>query len=107
MSPKNRVKNEEWLIVSCYGFGKPGFTKASCPTCSPPLKKEAAEFRAIRLQTLSIDESQSTLVGVKINGINGFVCADTGASHTIASEMLHRLLREWETDWEYLRLLWK
>ena len=49
---------------------------------------------------LSIDEPQSTLLGVKINGINGIVCADTRTSITIAGETLYRLLRERGTVFE-------
>lgn len=104
VSPRNTVKAEDRPAVSCYGCGRPGFIKTKCPTCSPSSRKEAAEFRAIHLQTFSIDEPQSTLLRVKINGINGIVCADTGASHTIAGETLYHLLIERGVEFEKIRM---
>lgn len=94
VSSRNTGKIEERPVISCYGCGRPGFIKAKCPTCSPTVRNETAEFKGIHLRSVSVEEPQSTLLRVKINGITGLVCADTGASHSIAGETLFHLLRE-------------
>jgi hypothetical protein len=80
--------------ISCYGCGKPGFIKAKCPTCSPGVKVDSAQVSCLTFQTCTIQEPLAMLMKIKINGMLGLACADTGASHTVAGETLYNLLRE-------------
>ncbi|GFV85657.1 uncharacterized protein TNCV_3436601 [Trichonephila clavipes] len=61
---------EDRTPVSCYGCGAPGIIRPRCHTCNPVRQK---------------DDALSSKAAV---------CADTGATHSVAGEKLYHLLKQ-------------
>ena len=97
---RTEYQGEERPMISCYGCGKPGVIKRKCPTCSPPTRTETTELSSLHFNSLSLTQPHRTLLKISIDGINGIARADTGASNTIAGEMLYHLLKGKGTKFE-------
>ncbi|GFR07252.1 uncharacterized protein TNCT_487261 [Trichonephila clavata] len=79
--------------IQCYGCGTPGVVKSKCPTCTRTNEMET-EVNCMTLFNLNSDLYPSSVIVLKIFGEKIAVCADTGASHTIAGEKLFKFLQE-------------
>ena len=90
---KFKSNNQEKTPLSCYGCGNPGYIKAKCPNCALSKDIETVKFGKIRLNAVPYPRTDLAVLKISINGITGTACADSGASHSIASESLYRLLR--------------
>ena len=87
-------QGEDRPPVTCYGCGAPGVIKAKCKDCNPARNQTSMTFGTIQLHSLDDTDTPAT-IAVTVNGIHGTACADSGASHTIAGELLyHTLLQE-------------
>ncbi|GFS74079.1 CCHC-type domain-containing protein [Nephila pilipes] len=79
--------------IQCYGCGTPGVIKSRCPTCKRASETETA-VNCMTLSNLNSNSDPSSLIVLRIFGEKIAVCADTGASHTIAGEKLFKFLQE-------------
>ncbi|GBM10103.1 Retrovirus-related Pol polyprotein from transposon 17.6 [Araneus ventricosus] len=74
-------KKENRSTLTCYGCGKPGYIKAKCPSSTP---REKSTSNSITLYTCHASVSPTALLDIRIGDIHGRVCADTGATRSIA-----------------------
>ncbi|GFQ83145.1 retrovirus-related Pol polyprotein from transposon 297 [Trichonephila clavata] len=89
--PSSRTEGRK--PIQCYGCGTPGVVKSKCPTCTRTNEIET-ELNCMTLFNLNSDLYPSSVIVLKIFGEKIAVCADTGASHTIAGEKLFKFLQE-------------
>ncbi|GFR31766.1 retrovirus-related Pol polyprotein from transposon 297 [Trichonephila clavata] len=89
--PSSRTEGRK--PIQCYGCGTPGVVKSKCPTCTRTNEMET-EVNCMTLFNLNSDLYPSSVIILKNFGENIAVCADTGASHTIAGEKLFKFLQE-------------
>ncbi|GFS87710.1 uncharacterized protein NPIL_689531, partial [Nephila pilipes] len=89
--PSSRTEGRK--PIQCYGCGTPGVIKARCPTCKRTNETETA-VNCMTLFNLNSNSDPSSLIVLRIFGEKIAVCADTGASHTIAGEKLFKFLQE-------------
>ncbi|GFR04784.1 retrovirus-related Pol polyprotein from transposon 297 [Trichonephila clavata] len=89
--PSSRTEGRK--PIQCYGCGTPGVVKSKCPTCTRTNEMET-EVNCMTLFNLNSDLYPSSVIVLKIFGEKIAVCADTGASHTIAGEKLFKFLQE-------------
>ncbi|GFR11654.1 retrovirus-related Pol polyprotein from transposon 297 [Trichonephila clavata] len=89
--PSSRTEGRK--PIQCYGCGTPGVVKSKCPTCTRTNEMET-EVNCMTLFNLNSDLYPSSVIVLKIFGVKIAVCADTGASHTIADEKLFKFLQE-------------
>ncbi|GFT64692.1 transposon Ty3-G Gag-Pol polyprotein [Nephila pilipes] len=80
--------------VKCYGCGTSGFIRAKCPNCTAEPKTESSRFEFLEASSCFVTTASVSTVYLRINGIFGKVCADTGSSHSIAGETLYTLLKD-------------
>ncbi|XP_073962869.1 uncharacterized protein [Choristoneura fumiferana] len=78
--------------IKCYGCNRPGVVRSRCDTCNTnrPTTSSTADFQS--LNTLESIDSSRPLVDVTIAGRKGVAILDTGASQSVASPALHKLL---------------
>ncbi|CAL1293795.1 unnamed protein product [Larinioides sclopetarius] len=81
-------KMENRSALTCYGCGKPGYIKAKCPSCTLSTPGEKCISNSISLYTCHASTSPTALLDIRIGDIHGRVCADTGATRSIA-EMIN------------------
>ncbi|GFW76768.1 uncharacterized protein TNCV_4944851 [Trichonephila clavipes] len=81
---------ESRKTLSCYGCGKPDYIKSKCPNCKPS-KGDPAHFRILRINSLS-PSNRNAVLKISINGVSGTAFADSGATHSIAGEILYTIL---------------
>ncbi|KAG8175162.1 hypothetical protein JTE90_007979 [Oedothorax gibbosus] len=86
--------------IRCFGCNEPGVIRAKCPRCSPQGTNETARFGNIQLHSCTDESPQVAVLRARVNGIFGTVCADTGASHSIAGEQLYKLMQEGGADFK-------
>ncbi|GFS79601.1 transposon Ty3-G Gag-Pol polyprotein [Nephila pilipes] len=60
----------------------------------PEPKTESSRFEFLEASSCSFTTASVSTVYLRINGIFGKVCADTGSSHSIAGETLYTLLKD-------------
>ncbi|GFR17368.1 retrovirus-related Pol polyprotein from transposon 297 [Trichonephila clavata] len=89
--PSSRTEGRK--PIQCYGCGTPGVVKSKCPTCTRTNEMET-EVNCMTLFNLNSDLYPSSVIVLKIFGEKIAVCAETGASHTIAGEKLFKFLQE-------------
>ncbi|GFS63026.1 CCHC-type domain-containing protein [Nephila pilipes] len=89
--PSSRTEGRK--PIQCYGCGTPGVIKSRCPTCKRASETETA-VNCMTLSNLNSNSDPSSLIVLRIFGEKIAVCADTGASHTIAGEKLFKFLQE-------------
>ncbi|GFU39877.1 transposon Ty3-G Gag-Pol polyprotein, partial [Nephila pilipes] len=80
--------------VKCYGCGTSGFIRAKCPNCTAEPKTESSRFEFLEASSCFVTTASVSTVYLRINGIFGKACADTGSSHSIAGESLYTLLKD-------------
>ncbi|GBM06020.1 Retrovirus-related Pol polyprotein from transposon 17.6 [Araneus ventricosus] len=84
-------KKENQSTLTCCGCGKPGYIKAKCLSCTP---REKSSSNSITLYTCHASASPTALLDIRIVYIHGRICADTGATRSIAGELMFNSLRE-------------
>ncbi|GFR02645.1 uncharacterized protein TNCT_246341 [Trichonephila clavata] len=89
--PSSRTEGRK--PIQCYGCVTPGVVKSKCPTCTRTNEIET-EVNCMTLFNLNSDLYPSSVIVLKIFGEKIAVCADTGASHTIAGEKLFKFLQK-------------
>ncbi|GFS52675.1 uncharacterized protein NPIL_646361 [Nephila pilipes] len=89
--PSSRTEGRK--PIQCYGCGTPGVIKSRCPTCKRA-NETAIAVNCMTLSNLNSNSDPSSLIVLRIFGEKIAVCADTGASHTIAGEKLFKFLQE-------------
>ncbi|GFY21584.1 retrovirus-related Pol polyprotein from transposon 297 [Trichonephila clavipes] len=86
-------KTEGKNPIKCYGCGTPGVIKSKCPKCTRANEMETA-VNCMTLFNLNSNLYPTSVIVLKIFGEKIAVCADTGASHTIAGEKMFKFLQE-------------
>ncbi|GBN86456.1 hypothetical protein AVEN_146167-1 [Araneus ventricosus] len=94
-------KKENRSTLTCYGCGKPGYIKAKCPSCTP---REKSSSNSITLYTCHASVSPTALLDIRIGDIHGRVCTDTGATRSIAGELMFNSLRERGVDFQKMEV---
>ncbi|GFT74033.1 uncharacterized protein TNCV_3707691 [Trichonephila clavipes] len=90
----HQVPNER-SPLRCYGCGKQGVIKSTCPTCNlnASLRTDVATNH-INAYTAQTRSPRLTLIDITFHGIRGRVCADTGSSHSIARERMFQIFKD-------------
>ncbi|GBL79856.1 Transposon Tf2-6 polyprotein [Araneus ventricosus] len=94
-------KKENRSTLTCYGCRKTGYIKAKCPSCTP---REKSSSNSITLYTCHASVSPTALLDIRIGDIHGRVCADTGATRSIAGELMFNSLRERGVDFQKIEV---
>ncbi|GFT79672.1 retrovirus-related Pol polyprotein from transposon opus [Nephila pilipes] len=89
---------------TCYGCGEPGVIKPRCPKCSPSSTHSSPRVGNVIFQSCSTKPTQITLLNITVNGLPGTACADSGASHCIAGELLYEILKKRGADFQKTQL---
>ncbi|GFT27561.1 transposon Ty3-G Gag-Pol polyprotein [Nephila pilipes] len=87
-------QQEDRPPVKCYGCGTSGFIRAKCPNSTAEPKTESSRFEFLEASSCLVTTASVSTVYLRINGIFGKACADTGSSHSIAGETLYTLLKD-------------
>ncbi|GBM20388.1 hypothetical protein AVEN_222096-1 [Araneus ventricosus] len=87
---KKTNSTPERRTIQCYGCGTPGYIQSNCSKSKGEAK---ASVNSANLFTFEAPTSPSSLIVLKICGVESAVCADTGASHSIAGEKLFHMLQ--------------
>ena len=77
--------------VSCYGCGTPGVYRANCFKCSGKTPENPQILALTKVSTNIIGHELPT-VHIKLFGLQGEACFDTGAKTSIASSNLRKIL---------------
>ncbi|GFT35670.1 transposon Ty3-I Gag-Pol polyprotein [Trichonephila clavipes] len=94
-------KTEGRNPIQCYGCGTPGVIKSKCPKCTRANEMETA----VNCMTLfNLNSNLYPTSVLKIFGEKIAVCADTGASYTIASEKMFKFLQEHDVTFKNKRI---
>ncbi|GFW34728.1 uncharacterized protein TNCV_953561 [Trichonephila clavipes] len=89
-----KVPNER-SPLRCYGCGKQGVIKSRCPTCNLNASQRTdVATNHIRAYTAQTRNPRLTLIDITFFGIKGYVCADTGSSHSIAGERMFQIFKD-------------
>ncbi|GFU35357.1 retrovirus-related Pol polyprotein from transposon 297 [Trichonephila clavipes] len=91
-------KNEGRNPIQCYGCGTPGVVKSKCPTFTKANEIETA-VNCMTLFNLNSNLYPTSVIVLKIFGEKIALCADTGASHTIAGEKMFKCQQEHDGGW--------
>jgi hypothetical protein len=89
--------DEDRIPLTCYGCGAPGVIKSKCGTCNPTVQKndvQASNFYNLNFHNLATEVSSISLIEIVICNERAAVCADTGATHSVAGEKLYNLLKD-------------
>ncbi|CAL1267374.1 unnamed protein product [Larinioides sclopetarius] len=83
--------------LACYGCGKSGFIRAKCPDCNPSKTSNSSNhsstFGTIQIRSC-LSSTRNAVFRISIGGVYGTAFADSGASHSIASESLYHILQQ-------------
>ncbi|GFW77419.1 retrovirus-related Pol polyprotein from transposon 17.6 [Trichonephila clavipes] len=88
---------EDRTPVSCYGCGAPGIIQSRCHTCNPVRQKDDALSSSLNQSNFYSFFSESnpiSIIQISICNTEAAVCADTGATHSVAGEKLYHLLKQ-------------
>ncbi|GFV60834.1 retrovirus-related Pol polyprotein from transposon 297 [Trichonephila clavipes] len=96
-------KTEGRNPIKCYGCGTPGVIKSKCPKCTRANEMETA-VNCMTLFNLNSNLYPTSMIVLKIFGEKVAVCADTGASHTIAGEKMFKFLQEHDVTFTNKRI---
>ncbi|GFX95209.1 uncharacterized protein TNCV_848001 [Trichonephila clavipes] len=90
----HQVPNER-SPLRCYGCGKQGVIKSTCPTCNLNASQRTdLTTNHINAYTAQTRSPRLTLIDITFFGIKGRVCADTGSSHSIAGERMFQIFKD-------------
>ncbi|GFX96612.1 retrovirus-related Pol polyprotein from transposon 297 [Trichonephila clavipes] len=82
---------EDRTPVSCYGCGAPGIIRSICHTCNPVRQKDDALSSSLNqsnFYSFSSESNPISIIQISICNTEAAVCADTGATHSVADETL-------------------
>ncbi|GFX82050.1 transposon Ty3-I Gag-Pol polyprotein [Trichonephila clavipes] len=96
-------KTEGRNPIRCYECGTPGVVKSKCPKCTRANEMETA-VNCMTLFNLNSNLYPTSVIVLKIFGEKIAVCADTGASHTIAGEKMFKFLQEHDVTFTNKRI---
>ncbi|GFT42205.1 retrovirus-related Pol polyprotein from transposon 297 [Trichonephila clavipes] len=96
-------KTEGRNPIKCYGCGTPGVIKSKCPKCTRANEMETA-VNCMTLFNLNSNLYPTSMIVLKIFGEKIALCADTGASHTIAGENMFKFLQEHDVTYTNKRI---
>ncbi|GFV95737.1 transposon Tf2-9 polyprotein [Trichonephila clavipes] len=96
-------KTEGRNPIRCYGCRTPGVIKSKCPKCTRANEMETA-VNCMTLLNLNSNLYPTSMIVLKIFGEKIAICADTGASHTIAGEMMLKFLQEHDVTFTNKRI---
>ncbi|GFV72540.1 retrovirus-related Pol polyprotein from transposon 17.6 [Trichonephila clavipes] len=96
-------KTEGRNPIKCYGCGTPGVIKSKCPKCTRANEMETA-VNCMTLFNLNSNLYPTSMIVLKIFGEKIAVCADAGASHTIAGEKMFKFLQEHDVTFTNKRI---
>ncbi|GFW68955.1 transposon Ty3-I Gag-Pol polyprotein [Trichonephila clavipes] len=96
-------KNEGRNPIQCNGCGTPGVVKSKCPKCTRANEMETA-VNCMTLFNLNSNLYPTSVIVLKIFGEKIAVCADTGASHTIAGEKMFKFLQKHDVSFTNKRI---
>ncbi|GFV34898.1 retrovirus-related Pol polyprotein from transposon 17.6 [Trichonephila clavipes] len=88
---------EDRTPVSCYGCGAPGIIRSRCHTCNPVRQKEDALSSSLNqsnFYSFSSESNPISIIQISICNTEAAVCADTGATQSVAGEKLYHLLKQ-------------
>ncbi|GFS79190.1 retrovirus-related Pol polyprotein from transposon 297 [Trichonephila clavipes] len=85
-------KTEGRNPIRCYGCGTPGVIKSKCLKCTRANEMETT-VNSMTLFNLNLNLYPTSVIVLKMFGEKIAVCADTGASHTIAGEKMFKFLQ--------------
>ncbi|GBM06078.1 hypothetical protein AVEN_49453-1 [Araneus ventricosus] len=80
---------------------KPGYIKAKSPSCT---SREKCNSKITNLYTCHASASPTALLDIRIGDIRGRVCADTGATSSIAGELMFNSFRERGVDFQKIEV---
>ncbi|GFW58883.1 retrovirus-related Pol polyprotein from transposon 17.6 [Trichonephila clavipes] len=88
---------EDRTPVSCYGCGAPGIIRSRCHTCNPVRQKDnslSSSLNQSNFYSFSSESNPNSIIQISICNTEAAVCADTGATHSVAGEKLYHLLKQ-------------
>ncbi|GFS74911.1 retrovirus-related Pol polyprotein from transposon 297 [Trichonephila clavipes] len=88
---------EDRTPVSCYGCGASGIIRSRCHTCNPVRQKDDALSSSLNqsnFYSFSSESNPISIIQISICNTEAAVCADTGATHSVAGEKLYHLLKQ-------------
>ncbi|GFW47769.1 uncharacterized protein TNCV_2829571 [Trichonephila clavipes] len=87
---------EDRTPVSCYGCGAPGIIRSRCHTCNPVRQKDtwSLSLNQSNFYSFSNENNPISIIQISICNTEAAVCADTGATHSVAGEKLYHLLKQ-------------
>ncbi|GFW69040.1 uncharacterized protein TNCV_2919381 [Trichonephila clavipes] len=87
---------EDRTPVSCYGCGAPGIIRSRCHTCNPVRQKDtlSSSLNQSNFYSFSTENNPISIIQISICNTEAAVCADTGATHSVAGEKLYHLLKQ-------------
>ncbi|GFV75545.1 retrovirus-related Pol polyprotein from transposon 17.6 [Trichonephila clavipes] len=94
---KKIVDTKDRTPVSCYGYGAPGIIRSRCPTYNPVRQKDDALSSSLNqsnFYSFSSESNHISIIQISICNTEAAVCADTGATHSVAGEKLYHLLKQ-------------
>ncbi|GFU14357.1 uncharacterized protein TNCV_3097671 [Trichonephila clavipes] len=90
----HQIPNERSLL-RCYGSGKQGLIKSTCPTCNlNDSQRTGVATNHINAYIAQTRSPRLNLIDITFCGIKGRVCADTGSSHSIAGERMFQVFKD-------------
>ncbi|GFX31289.1 retrovirus-related Pol polyprotein from transposon 17.6 [Trichonephila clavipes] len=78
---------EDRTPVSCYGCGGPGIIRSRCHTFNPVRQKDdtlSSSLNQSNFYSFSSENNPISVIQISICNTEGAVCADTGATHSVA-----------------------
>ncbi|GBM08922.1 hypothetical protein AVEN_57464-1 [Araneus ventricosus] len=91
---KQTGNREDSPPVKSYGCGTPDFIRVKSPNCPTEPKVESSRFKYLEASFRFVTTAPVSTVYLRVNGIFGKACVDTGSSHSIAGEALYTLLKD-------------
>ncbi|GFX40575.1 retrovirus-related Pol polyprotein from transposon 17.6 [Trichonephila clavipes] len=87
---------EDGTPVSCYGCGAPGIIRSRCHTCNPVRQKDtlSSSLNQSNFYSFSSENNPISIIQISICDTEAAVCADTGATRSVAGEKLYNLLKQ-------------
>ncbi|GFX38851.1 hypothetical protein TNCV_1890151 [Trichonephila clavipes] len=89
---------EDRTPVSCYGCGAPGIIRPRCHTCNPVRQKDDALSSSLNqsnFYSFSSESNPISIIQISICNTEAAVCADTGATHSVAGIVLDLQRKQW------------
>ncbi|GBO07399.1 hypothetical protein AVEN_157515-1 [Araneus ventricosus] len=88
---------ENGIPLTCYGCGASGVIKAKCRTCNPTTQQDAtlsSSLNHMNFYSFSMESNPTSIIEISVCNTRAAVCADTGATHSVAGQKLYQLLKK-------------